>query len=118
MNKPALLKLAQLLRKPLPKGVDRFDMRTWMSPTSCGTAACACGIAANDPWFIKRGFRLDLGEFGQIPHFGLMQGITAAAAFFRILPSAAAHLFIKDSYKRGSRLDVARRIEGFVRRGK
>lgn len=119
MNKPALLKLAQLLRKPLPKGVDRFEMRSWQSHKECGTSACAVGLAASDPWFNKRGFKIMNGGPGFIPERGCyLGGWNAVIRFFDLTEEDAFYLFAKPFYIRGNRLDVARRIEGFVRRGK
>lgn len=36
-----------------------FNMGTWGEKTPCGTVACAAGHAGLDPWFRRRGFRLD-----------------------------------------------------------
>lgn len=48
--------------RELPPHVKRkhFDMATFGYETECGTVACAAGHCGLDPWFRRRGFRMDL----------------------------------------------------------
>ncbi len=39
-----------------------FSMRTWGQKTACGTVACAAGFCGLDPWFRRRGLKLDLED--------------------------------------------------------
>lgn len=36
-----------------------WDMSWWGYKTECGTVACAAGHCGLDPWFRRRGFKLD-----------------------------------------------------------
>jgi hypothetical protein len=36
-----------------------WDMSDWGRKTDCGTVACAAGHCGLDPWFRRRGFKLD-----------------------------------------------------------
>jgi hypothetical protein len=38
---------------------NHWDMRVWGQRTECGTVACAAGHCGLDPWFRRRGFKLD-----------------------------------------------------------
>jgi hypothetical protein len=38
---------------------EHWDMGEWGRKTDCGTVACAAGHCGLDPWFRKRGFKLD-----------------------------------------------------------
>jgi hypothetical protein len=38
---------------------EHFDMSHWGAKTPCGTVACAAGHCGLDPWFRKRGFKMD-----------------------------------------------------------
>jgi hypothetical protein len=58
--------LRQLRRVVEAAPEDRFDMRRFSTPTDCGTAYCAAGWAAIDPWFrehteLGRAFRVGVG---------------------------------------------------------
>lgn len=66
MNVEALTRLAALMRA-IParlRDPEKFDLSHWCSLTYddkghvCGTAACAGGWAALDPWFQERGLKL------------------------------------------------------------
>jgi len=39
-----------------------FKMSEWGQKTSCGTVACAAGHCGLDPWFRRRGFRLNFAQ--------------------------------------------------------
>lgn len=115
-NLPALRRVVKLLQAPLPKGV-KFSMWTWKN--ECGTAACACGLAASAPWFIKRGFKLRsrsmCHDFNIV--YKRKQNMNAAQAFFGIRYEDALHLFSAGGYpaaKPVTRAAVVRRIEDFI----
>src|SRR5688572_31269211 len=36
-----------------------WNMATWGEKTECGTVACAAGHCGLDPWFRRRGFKMD-----------------------------------------------------------
>jgi hypothetical protein len=56
-NEQDLRKLIDILRE-VEISQKPFDMRRFVIPSGCGTAACAAGYAAFDPEFQKRGFIL------------------------------------------------------------
>lgn len=113
-----LLQVVRVLRE-LPKG-KRFDLGRWYK---CGSTACACGWAASDPWFRRRGLHLRkyleedfLGEHNTHgPVFQEYTEFTAIDQFFGLSSDETEFLFNEEAYKRGSRRDVIRRIEKFVR---
>jgi hypothetical protein len=39
-----------------------FDMSYWGQKTSCGTVACLAGHCGLDPWFRRKGFKMDFKE--------------------------------------------------------
>ncbi len=123
-----LAKLATLLMTVPDK---HFDMSVWRDGEDCGTAACAVGHAAMDPWFNARGLKLQkrnklMSRPGHswIPFF---QGRTrkylslkAAQAFFGLSYEDAGHLFLPRKY-RNEGLDVkpstvARRIRTLLKK--
>lgn len=56
-------RLTQLIR--VMRGLSRherrrhFDIRQWGMQTDCGTTMCAAGFCGSDPWFRRRGFKLE-----------------------------------------------------------
>ena len=62
MNIEALIQLKRVLRESMAHTIVfqgktvGFDMDTFCDINECGTAACAAGSAAMDPWFNARGF--------------------------------------------------------------
>lgn len=80
---------------------------------TCGTTACAVGFAALDPWFNKRGFKMDIEGS---PVFKFHIGWEAVHTFFGIKPSEAHHLFSDHSYDSNPTgpSEVADRIMRFV----
>lgn len=143
MKKARLLKLAGLLEADAadPKGI-KFDLRTWgrsadeAIPVSCGTKACAMGLAALSgafkgaglTWTINEndgcgdeGCAICSGTDRRIEIFcGGEEGFGAAAKLFGISDDIAAWLFSSYGYKtldsKGKRgeLAVAARIRGLV----
>jgi hypothetical protein len=55
-----------------------WDMATWGEKTACGTVACAAGHCGLDPWFRRRGFKLDFKggdyEISDVPEFFGFEG--------------------------------------------
>src|SRR5437660_2654673 len=65
----------------------RFIMSDWTKETPCGTARCAAGYAAVDPWFIRRGFQLAFdSQAVEGPRFDQVDQWGAIRAFFGELP--------------------------------
>lgn len=103
-NLPALRRLLVLLRAPeLPRGIDQFDMTRWKNlTTSCGTSACAAGLAASDGWFRKRKlyirsniYSCNLGH----PAFRRKVGYDAVEAFFRLSTVTTHYIFSPFRYR-------------------
>jgi len=104
----ALQQLIRVLEKV--REDDRpFDMSSWyddensqdiklltMPAEDCGTASCAAGWAARDPWFIERGFKLvELNEDDEtlIVHYGESYGYDACMDFFKLPIETTTYLF-------------------------
>lgn len=134
MNKRRLLKLADLLEADAknPKGI-KFDLGTWAQTkgdevsVSCGTSACAMGLAALSGAFVRAGLTYEVEEapewtgarFAVVVRHGEHADCYAAASLFDIDSDVAEWLFLPDWYegavtgKRGE-LKVAKRIRDFV----
>ena len=136
MNKDRLLRLVNLLREDAanPNGA-KFDLGTWGESSdaeprlSCGTTACAMGLAAISGIFKDEGLTFsvhpEVGINGEDVNdikveYDHRSGFTAAALFFDISGTDARYLFAPDSYrgsipvgKEGEEL-VAARIEAFI----
>ncbi len=122
MNTQWLAKVADLLEQHHDNGV-RFDLRDWIDYDAeddidawCGTKACACGLAASDPEFIKAGFTLS----GRMIIFNGNLNWTAVKEFFDLDYKDAQYLFSDNSYPdkdkqsdAGARV-VAKRIREFI----
>jgi hypothetical protein len=110
LHRDRLLQVARVLRE-LPKG-KTLDMSVWKG---CDTVACAIGWAAQDPWFRRRGFRLDedgypVNKNGDIFSVATMQ-------FFGLSGQEDYRLFYPSHYEnptRDIRRRVIKRIEKFV----
>lgn len=130
MNKKRLLKLADLLEADAKneKGI-KFDLSTWgradegVPTISCGTTACAIGLAVVSGAFKRAGLS-NMYEDGSdriCPQFEGTWGFEAAGKLFGIPTRHAEFLFSEDYYPRsrpatgaaGERL-VANRIRDFV----
>lgn len=123
-----LLKLADLLKADAKnkKGV-KFDLSAWgrigdkREPLSCGTTACAVGLAIISGAFKREGLRA--GQFSTsllFPTYRHHSDWEATSAFFSITNDQAEWLFMDESYPvshqqgaRGERA-VAKRIRDFV----
>jgi len=130
-GKNRLLKLAALLEADAKnkKGV-KFDLGTWGSTediglipvsVSCGTTACAVGLAVVSGVFKRSGLYNGAYFPGKIvPGFDNKIGFGAVEAFFELTQKEAAFLFEDDSYPdylcRGAKGErfVAKRIRQFV----
>ena len=132
MNTEALGRLADKLQGsgpyPLPIPSSQFSMLSWQAPDdTCGSAVCALGWAATDPWFNARGFAMtSRGRWGKPiyqPQFaagsnpGPVCGYSGAAKFFGLSSSATTYMFHPDSYPDPLQVgpgDVAVRIREHV----
>lgn len=128
MNKRRLLKLADLLEADAKnkKGI-KFDLSTWGcsedAPVSisCGTTACAMGLAVVSGAFKRAGLQNYYEDGSRIcPYYKGKDGFDAAAALFEISAGAADFLFSRDRYPSYKRIGaagekfVAKRIRDFV----
>ena len=136
MHKDRLVRLANLLRRDAanPNGA-KFDLGTWGESLdaeprlSCGTTACAMGLAAISGIFKDEGLTFwvhpevdvngeDINEI-KIGYDGCY-GYRAAAEFFGISGADARYLFAPDSYRgaipvgKEGEERVAARIEVFI----
>ena len=127
MNKKRLLKLADLLEADAKnaKGV-KFDLRNWGDTTegkkvvSCGTTACAMGLAVASKAFSRQGLQGYSRVNPLCPLYEGKVGFEAAARLFDINMDASFFLFSDDNYPKnrvrgatGERY-VAKRIRDFV----
>jgi hypothetical protein len=140
MNKERLLKLADLLEADAANPIGlKFDLGVWGTTEpddfhddappappvsiSCGTSACAMGLAVLSGAFADAG--LFNGSFSKsriVPEMRASGacGFDAAAELFDIDETSANHLFDAACYPRGKRTgaegerDVAARIREFV----
>jgi hypothetical protein len=127
MNKRRLLKLAELLEADAknPAGI-KFDMGEWgwisdpENPVSCGTTACAMGLAALSGAFKRTGLKYEMpGYFRmEITMPGARDGIASAMKLFEISRAEAEYLFADQAgIGRRGELKEARCIRKFVERG-
>jgi len=100
-------RLTQLLRvlRQVRDEARPFDQAVWArgrtaplltTPVNeCGTASCAAGWAARDPWFVKQGFALndDRGCDNLSPEFRAARGSAACRMFFELSYDETEHLF-------------------------
>jgi hypothetical protein len=129
MNKRRLLKLADLLEADAKnkKGI-KFDLATWGAAKegqevshSCGTAACAMGLAVISGAFKRDGLYNGSSDLNSVcPAVGSKDGYGAAMLLFNLEWEEATFLFWGSSYPRRKRkgavaeLYVAKRIRDFV----
>ena len=140
MNKRRLLKLADLLEADAKnKNGIKFDLGTWGCTFdntgvsySCGTTACAIGLAVVSGAFKRAGLTnynpnynpRDITRSSILPVFNGKTGFFATAELFAISEDEAQFLFSDEYYgsavtvgARGER-NVARRIRKFVAAGR
>ena len=127
MNKRRLLKLADLLEANAknPKGA-RFNLKRWgvvtdtRNPVSCGTTACAMGLAVASGAFKSAGLKSNFNDGDLYPRHNGKSGFGAATSLFDISYIDANHLFCPDCYPinklEGANAEryVAKRIRDFV----
>lgn len=90
-----------------PTGV-KFDMGCWMEvdsftsapKQSCGTTACAFGLATLIPEFQAQGLNIQKGSITFSPEFSGLTGFSAARLFFDLTMEETYLLFSPDSYPR------------------
>ena len=88
-------RLLQLRRVVLAAPESRFDMNHFR----CGTAMCAAGWAASDPWFTERGLHLaGEGDAAEV-RFGenTFDPFSALEAFFLLSTQDTERLFAGDA---------------------
>jgi hypothetical protein len=113
VNHDRLSHLESILRREAAKPTVHFDLNVFVAENynqSCGTTACALGLAALDPRFNSEG--LALSPYG-IPKFDDEAGFDAARKFFDLDWEANHHLFSADHYPsalQDSPLAVADRV--------
>lgn len=130
LSKRRLLKLADLLEADAKnkKGV-KFSMPTWgyvrdeSAPVSCGTQACAMGLAALSGAFKRAGLDYYLSDgHVQFTVNGVnMHGASAAEAIFEITHDDSMHLFEVwkgNGIGRAAEIAKAKQIRQFVKTGK
>jgi hypothetical protein len=136
-----LLKLVALLRANARRKTGiKFDYGSWgtiadkENPVSCGTTACAFGLAAVSGEFKRLGLGYKLRgstEFGPVRFEFLLNGkaiqaLNAAQKVFKLSSAEAKYLFVPEvralTYENWegakAELAVARKIQKFVKTGK
>lgn len=105
------------IAKVRPTKAAKFDMDSWKLATPCGTAACAIGHISAQPWFNRRGLRLDYSEGKHLlPIYSGHRNWDAVCEFFGIDNDAAYTLFSGASYPASvAPLTVAKRIRSFLK---
>lgn len=127
MNKHRLLKLADLLEADArnKEGI-RFNMLAWgyvgdhNKPLSCGTEACAMGLAALSGAFKHAGLGMKI-QFGKVTilwHGQSIGGFEAAQQLFEIGNYEAYILFGGTGHGSRTELAKAKQIRTFVATGK
>lgn len=128
MNKRRLLKLAALLEADAKnKNGIRFDLNGWghadvgsKPSASCGTMACAIGLAVVSGVFKKDGLENRFKRDGIMPMFCGHLEFDAVNLFFDLEPDQSGRLFLCESYPpsqhRGAKGEraVAKRIRALV----
>lgn len=142
MNKENLLKLADMLEADAanPTGL-KFDLGViveldtlpvsadYKIPMSCGTSACAMGLAMLSGQFEKLGYiirrlqdEVDIAEIDPTWDGKIVTFVHAAKQLFEITDEQAVWMFSPDYYDRTPQgaegeLRVAQRIRGLVKHG-
>jgi hypothetical protein len=110
-NIEALQQVVRVLRSVQP---EHFCLKDW----SCGTAFCAIGHAAQDPWFIERGFILSAPTdyTKECPSFGRgASGWYSVHLFFNLSANDASYLFASNRYDTDVTIEnVVERTEAFI----
>ena len=121
MNAERLLKVCEVLSKVPAK---KFDLAIWIDRDrdnygkgTCGTVACAIGWAAQDPWFKRRGLRLNEYDLPKVRGFDNTPTWDAISAFFDIDVYEVQYLFLSAHYvhyDKTTKYEVIERIKKFV----
>jgi hypothetical protein len=114
-NIEALQQVVRVLKTVEPKD---FCLGSW----TCGTAACAIGHAAQDPWFIERGLQIGVTSYnydGDEERCPVQEdgnsGWPAVGDFFNLSQKSAFYLFNELKYNHDVTVqDVITRIEEFI----
>ena len=105
-----LQQVVRVLESDLP---GKFDIKTF----KCGSAGCALGWAAQDPWFIRRGFKLqhDNGD-RYVVTYQKLGSLDSASDFFQISRLQATNLFYACGYyNEPSKNEVISRLKSFIK---
>lgn len=105
MRKTKTRRLEELRRVVAAAPPERFHMRYWVDVFGdCGIAYCAAGWMALDPWFQRRGWRIEVQD-DLVRHrlFSVEQDWEALEAFFDLTKEESWALF---GYGDGRRLDA------------
>lgn len=97
----------------------KFDLWEWHVRRECGTTCCAVGYLTSQPYFKRRGLRLE----EQSPtawlldiEFDGLNSWEAVQKFFGLSITDAHHLFSQDEYgPRPTPKGVARRIRAYLK---
>jgi hypothetical protein len=111
MNRERLRRLAMLLDTYRDTGMPRFDLQSWgisksrrggflwLRQHTCGTAACAVGLACGSGVFAGEGLTYSSDSNGGLtPMFGELEGWIAVKSFFDLEQDQAVRLFAEHSY--------------------
>ena len=111
MNRERLKRLAMLLDDYRDKNMPRFDLQSWgtsetqrggfllLRQHTCGTAACAVGLACGSGVFSVEGLTYSSDKNGGLtPIFGELEGWNAVKSFFDVDQDQAVRLFAEHSY--------------------
>lgn len=93
----------------------RVDMELWRT---CQTVACVGGWIGQDPWFTRRGLRLDRDS---VPTFRNLSHYNALQIFLGLTQQETRYLFSPRGYsriQRKSKHSVISRFKRFVKDGK
>jgi hypothetical protein len=111
MNRERLKRLAMLLDDYRDQNMPRFDLQNWgisetqrggflwLRQNTCGTAACAVGLACRSGVFSVEGLTYSSDKNGGLtPIFGELEGWNAVKSFFDVDQDQAVRLFAEHSY--------------------
>jgi hypothetical protein len=111
MNCERLRRLAMLLDVYRDSSTPRFDLQSWgasktqrggflwLRQHTCGTAACAVGLACGSGVFAEEGLTYSSDKKGGLtPMFGELEGWNAVKLFFDLEQDQAVRLFAEHSY--------------------
>jgi hypothetical protein len=80
-----------------------WDMESWGYNTHCGTVACAAGHCGLDPWFRRRGFKLNVNHplmtshaatdfFGSPGYYGIFVNVHTLRTVPQVIAAVKRHI--------------------------